>query len=190
MGLRIGEAVALRASHFDLENDFLTIEEQWSEHSRDYIEPKTEASQRTIFLDDEHMDFDLIRTVIYPIIPKDPDAFIFTQEENGKPLKSNNVSQKVLPRAIARCVDEEKKLTIKEITPHDMRRTFGTQFMMDGGNLWRLHQILGHEDFNVTRKHYAKFSLTDAQRQRKILRRQGNVIEGNFPKGANEGGQS
>lgn len=182
-GLRIGEVCALKRRHFDLENDLLTVDESWSEASRDYLPPKTEAGKRVIYLADERINFELIKASIYPLLEgKEPEEFVFTKKRDGTALKSSNVLHNLIPRALERCLDEKGNLTVKEISPHDLRRTFGVQYMMNGGSLWRLHEIMGHENFETTRKHYARFSITDARRQRKILERDGNVVTANFEK--------
>jgi Site-specific recombinase XerD len=182
LGLRVGEACALRRRNFDLENDLLTIDEQWSEATRAYIPPKTEAGKRVIYLADERINFKAIKEIVYPKLPEDPAAFVFIKAKDGSALKSSNVLHNLLPAAIGKCVDEKGDLTVKDLSPHDLRRTFGVQYMMNGGSLWRLHEILGHENFETTQRHYAKFSISDARRQRKVLERNGNVVAANFEK--------
>lgn len=183
LGLRVGEACALRRRHFDLENDLLTIEEQWSEAARAYLPPKTEAGKRVIFLADERINFALTKAAIYASLPENPESFVFTKKRDGTSLKSSNVLHNLLPAAIERCgVDDAGQPKVKLLSPHDLRRTFGVQYMMSGGSLWRLHEIMGHENFETTRKHYARFSISDARRQRKILERKENVVTANFEK--------
>jgi integrase/recombinase XerD len=38
---------------------------------------------------------------------------------------------------------------------HALRKTFGRQFILAGGDIFRLSKILGHSSVEVTRKHYA-----------------------------------
>lgn len=44
---------------------------------------------------------------------------------------------------------------IKNLRWHDLRRTFGSHFIMATKDLVALQTLLGHSDFSVTKKHYA-----------------------------------
>lgn len=48
-----------------------------------------------------------------------------------------------------------KSAGITDVRWHDLRRTFGSNFVMATRDLPALQQLLGHSDFNTTRKHYA-----------------------------------
>lgn len=48
-----------------------------------------------------------------------------------------------------------KKAGLEDVRWHDLRRTFGSHFVMATKDLVALQQLLGHSDFSVTRKHYA-----------------------------------
>jgi site-specific recombinase XerD len=50
---------------------------------------------------------------------------------------------------------------------HDLRHTFASHYMMKGGQLYSLSNILGHKDLKMTQR-YAKLSLEymDSQRDR------------------------
>lgn len=45
--------------------------------------------------------------------------------------------------------------TIKHITPHKLRSTYGTQLYRETGDIYLVAEVLGHNDVNTTRKHYA-----------------------------------
>lgn len=45
--------------------------------------------------------------------------------------------------------------TMKRITPHKLRSTFGTQLYQETGDIYLVADVLGHADVNTTRKHYA-----------------------------------
>ena len=46
--------------------------------------------------------------------------------------------------------------SIKKITPHKLRSTFGTELYMESGDIYLVADALGHADVNTTRKHYAR----------------------------------
>lgn len=54
--------------------------------------------------------------------------------------------------------------TLKKITPHKLRSTYGTSLYRETGDIYLVADVLGHKDVNTTRKHYA--ALED-ERKRK-----------------------
>ena len=45
--------------------------------------------------------------------------------------------------------------SLKKITPHKLRSTFGTNLYKESGDIYLVADVLGHKDVNTTRKHYA-----------------------------------
>lgn len=45
--------------------------------------------------------------------------------------------------------------TLKKITPHKLRSTYGTNLYKETGDIYLVADVLGHKDVNTTRKHYA-----------------------------------
>ena len=45
--------------------------------------------------------------------------------------------------------------TLKKITPHKLRSTYGTELYKETGDIYLVADVLGHKDVNTTRKHYA-----------------------------------
>ena len=50
------------------------------------------------------------------------------------------------------------KNTLKKITPHKLRSTFGTELYRATGDIYVVADVLGHKDVNTTKKHYAAIS--------------------------------
>lgn len=48
-----------------------------------------------------------------------------------------------------------KKSNIENCTPHDLRRTFGTQLLLAGVDIYAVSKLLGHNSVATTEKHYA-----------------------------------
>lgn len=53
--------------------------------------------------------------------------------------------------------------TMKNITPHKLRSTYGTNLYNETGDIYLVADVLGHKDVNTTKKHYA--SLEDNRRR-------------------------
>lgn len=45
--------------------------------------------------------------------------------------------------------------SLKHITPHKLRSTYGTSLYKETGDIYLVADVLGHKDVNTTRKHYA-----------------------------------
>lgn len=60
-------------------------------------------------------------------------------------------------RAIEKLVKKyaSKVTTLKKITPHKLRSTYGTTLYNETGDIYLVADVLGHKDVNTTRKHYA-----------------------------------
>lgn len=53
--------------------------------------------------------------------------------------------------------------SLKKITPHKLRSTYGTTLYQESGDIYLVADVLGHKDVNTTRKHYA--ALEDLRRR-------------------------
>lgn len=53
-----------------------------------------------------------------------------------------------------------KRISLKDICPHQLRNNFAKRFLMAGGNIYTLSKILGHSSVKVTEQAY--LDLTDA----------------------------
>lgn len=53
--------------------------------------------------------------------------------------------------------------TLKKITPHKLRSTYGTALYQETGDIYLVADVLGHKDVNTTKKHYA--AIEDSRRR-------------------------
>jgi site-specific recombinase XerD len=69
-------------------------------------------------------------------------------------------------RAVENLVKKYASLvtSLKKITPHKLRSTYGTSLYRETGDIYLVADVLGHKDVNTTRKHYAAI---DDERKRK-----------------------
>ena len=51
------------------------------------------------------------------------------------------------------------RIELKNVSPHTLRNNFAKRFLMNGGNIFTLSQILGHSSVTVTEQAY--LDLTD-----------------------------
>ena len=64
---------------------------------------------------------------------------------------------RITTRSVERLVKKYARLvtSVKKITPHKLRSTFGTALYHETGDIYLVADTLGHKDVNTTRKHYA-----------------------------------
>lgn len=75
-------------------------------------------------------------------------------------------NKRISVRAVENLVKKYSKLvtTVKKITPHKLRSTYGTTLYQETGDIYLVADVLGHKDVNTTRKHYA--ALEEDRRKR------------------------
>ena len=75
--------------------------------------------------------------------------------ENALFLSMQN--KRITVRAVENLVKKYSRnvTTLKKITPHKLRSTFGTNLYKESGDIYLVADVLGHKDVNTTRKHYA-----------------------------------
>ncbi len=67
--------------------------------------------------------------------------------------------------------------TLKKITPHKLRSTFGTNLYNETGDIYLVADTLGHKDVNTTRKHYAGMKEANKRKAAKTIRLREERIE-------------
>ena len=60
--------------------------------------------------------------------------------------------------------------TLKHITPHKLRSTYGTNLYKNTGDIYLVANVLGHKDVNTTRKHYAAIEEERRKNARNAVR--------------------
>lgn len=90
-----------------------------------------------------------------------------TEREEIVPLPGNenalflSIQKKRLGvRSVQKLVKKYSEMvtTLKNITPHKLRSTYGTALYRETGDIYLVADVLGHSDVNTTKKHYAKLS--------------------------------
>lgn len=60
--------------------------------------------------------------------------------------------------------------SMKKITPHKLRSTYGTTLYQETGDIYLVADVLGHKDVNTTRKHYAAMKDQNKRKAAKSVR--------------------
>ena len=67
-------------------------------------------------------------------------------------------NQRLSVRSVQYQVKKYSKLvtTLKNISPHKLRSTYGTNLYRETGDIYLVADVLGHKDVNTTKRHYAE----------------------------------
>lgn len=92
----------------------------------------------------------------------------------GSPLRISNFTQRHFKRDV-------KAAGVSRIRFHDLRHTYASHFMMNGGNLYDLQKILGHSDMQTTMRyaHLAREHIL-SKAEVVVLGKRDNVIAVDF----------
>ncbi len=90
---------------------------------------------------------------------------IIPQEGHEDALFLSLQNRRITVRAVENLVKKysSRVTTLKKITPHKLRSTYGTTLYQESGDIYLVADVLGHKDVNTTRKHYA--AQEDARRR-------------------------
>ncbi len=64
----------------------------------------------------------------------------------------------------------KKVTTLKNISPHKLRSTYGTNLYKETGDIYLVADVLGHKDVNTTRKHYAHLDDEHRKKAAKVIK--------------------
>ena len=144
-GLRLGEIIGLSKKDIDFERCQIHVHRQWLVKKNDYG-PTKHNQIRTVGFDPNSDLVGLLKEAVTN--SKHPEA-VFTNLK-GERMRSDKLAGIYFQKWIA-------KLGLPRITFHDLRHTFASWFMMRGGDVWELMEILGHSNIQTTMR-YAHLS--------------------------------
>lgn len=135
-GIRVSECVGLDINDVDFDNNGIKITRKGGNESIVYF--SDEVSEALSAYINE-------RKSIVPCEGHEEALFLSIQR------KRINV------RSVEKLVGKYAKTvtTVKNITPHKLRSTYGTSLYQETGDIYLVADVLGHRDVNTTKKHYA-----------------------------------
>jgi integrase len=147
-GMRKGEIAGLKWDRVDFALDQITVS-----RTRDKFELKdtTKTKLKRIIPMNQIVRMTLLKLFQSRI----GSEFVFVNRDDS-PISIHHTYRDF---AIA----QEKAGIANQIRFHDLRHTFASQFMMNGGNIFDLQKILGHTDIKMTLR-YAHFSPDHLQK--------------------------
>ena len=143
-GLRWGEIIALKWDRVDLANKRILVARSYCRFSKEIRE--TTKGKRI-----RHMGIN------QALLPELQDQYEENSKRHGLVFSKN---KKVLDRKNFfrdHFLKDLENAGMRKIRFHDFRHTFASHFMMNGGNLYDLQKLLGHQDISTTER-YAHLS--------------------------------
>lgn len=142
-GLRVSECVGINLQHIDFE-------------TRAIIIARKGGNQEVIYFGDE------VDEALQTYLVKRKDMVALEGHESALFLSLQN--RRITERAVQNLVKKyAKNVTLKNISPHKLRSTYGTHLYRETGDIYLVAAALGHKDVNTTKTHYA--SLDDDRRR-------------------------
>jgi len=142
-GLREGELAALTFDKIDLEKRLIKVDRSFNGPTK---------SNETRFVP--------ILNPIYSFLlewkVKNDLPWVFPNQKGNMQHPSARIFQEVLHRVLEKAAFPMVKIEGKEkryICFHDLRHTFASHWMMSGGDVFRLKEILGHADVSMTMRY-------------------------------------
>ena len=140
-GMRVSECVGLDIGDIDFETNGLRVIRKGGDEMILYFGNEVESALKAYILE---------------------RAKISAKEGHENALFLSLQNRRITDRAIQNLVKKYASLItrLKNISPHKLRSTFGTQLYAETGDIYLVANVLGHSDVNTTRKHYAKMDDT------------------------------
>lgn len=135
-GIRVSECVGLDLEDLDFKNNRIKIVRKGGKE--DFVYFGDEVSEALY-------DYYAERKTI-PTKEGHEHAFFLS-------VQKRRISVQAVENLVSDCA--KHVTTIKHITPHKLRSTYGTSLYRETGDIYLVAEVLGHNDVNTTRKHYA-----------------------------------
>lgn len=147
-GIRVSECVGLDITDLNFETNGMKIRRKGGYETVLYFGEEVETALKDYLKQRKH------------ILPQ-------SGHENALFLSMQN--RRISVRAVENLVKKyaSNVTTLKKITPHKLRSTYGTTLYQETGDIYLVADVLGHKDVNTTRKHYAAI---EDERRRKAAR--------------------
>ncbi len=143
-GIRVSECVGLDIDDIDWKNDRIKVRRKGGYEDVVYFGNEVHDAMASYMEERKR------------IIPVDghEDAFFLS-------LQNKRISVRAVENLVKKYASA---VSLKKITPHKLRSTFGTNLYQETGDIYLVADVLGHKDVNTTRKHYA--AMKDEHKRR------------------------
>jgi len=150
-GIRVSECVGLDIQDVDFDNQRLKVRRKGGYEDIVYFGEEVSAALQDYLEERER------------IIPLSGHENAFFLSMQNRRLTVRSVENLVKKYA-------SKVTSMKKITPHKLRSTYGTNLYRETGDIYLVADVLGHKDVNTTRKHYAAMQDENKRKAAKAVK--------------------
>ena len=135
-GIRVSECVGIDINDVDFKNGGVKVRRKGGNEAIVYFGDEVEAALHDYMEEREKINAE-----------SGSDKALFLSLQN----------KRISVRAVEKLVKKysSRVTSLKKITPHKLRSTYGTALYRETGDIYLVADVLGHKDVNTTRKHYA-----------------------------------
>ncbi|MBE5939858.1 MAG: integrase [Lachnospiraceae bacterium] len=135
-GIRVSECVGLDINDINFDNSCIKVRRKGGNEATVYFGDEVEEALRT-YLEER--------------------KGIITVEGHENALFLSIQRKRLTVRSVEKLVLKYSSIvtTMKKITPHKLRSTYGTNLYRETGDIYLVADVLGHKDVNTTKRHYA-----------------------------------
>ncbi len=147
-GIRVSELVGINLGDIDLENCTLEVDRKGAKRQRIALSDEVIAAIS---------DYLPIRASITPATDADAPALFLSERRRRMCVQTVELLVHKYTTLIG---------TKEHITPHKLRKTYGTELYNETGDIFLVAQALGHNDVNTTKAYYVEESTENLLRHR------------------------
>ncbi len=135
-GIRVSECVGLDVEDVDFRNNRIRVVRKGGNEAFVYFGQEVREALQ---------DYLHVRSAITPAPGHEHALFYSTQRKRMNVRSVENLVEKYASSVT----------TMKKITPHKLRSTYGTALYRETGDIYLVADVLGHKNVDTTRRHYA-----------------------------------
>ncbi len=133
-GIRVSECVGLNLEDVDFKNGAIRVHRKGGKETMLYFGDEVELALLNYLEEREQSN------------PEDEHALFLS-------LQKKRISVRAVEKLVKKYA--QTVTTVKHITPHKLRSTYGTSLYRETGDIYLVADVLGHSDVNTTKRHYA-----------------------------------
>ena len=139
-GIRISECVGLNIDDFDFEQNAFVVTRKGGKEVILYLSDEVANALKDYLVDRREVE----------ALPGHENAFFLS-------IQRRRITQRAVENMVKKYATQAAPLK-KNLSPHKLRSTFGTNLYHETGDIYLVADVLGHSDVNTTRRHYAAMS--------------------------------
>lgn len=149
-GIRVSECVGLNINDIDFKNDGVRIHRKGGKEVMVYFGEEVELALLNYVEERENIE---------------------AESGSEEALFLSLQRKRISVRAVEKLVKKYSMAvtTVKKITPHKLRSTYGTTLYRETGDIYLVADVLGHSDVNTTRKYYAAMEEEHRKKAQNVI---------------------